>query len=464
MIEKLQKIVSSLKKSEYTFNENEILPFCTDWRGKYRAKSKLVVFPKSLKNLVMIIKKCNQYNIKIVPQGGNTGLVGGSVPTKQNYEIVLSLKKLNKINEFNPVNSSIEIEAGCILENIQNFVQKKGFYFPLSMGSRGNCQIGGNISTNAGGLNVIKYGNIRTNILGLEAVTGEGKIFSDLKDVKKNNTGYDLKSLLVGSEGTLGVITKVKFKLFPLPKDKRVVFASFENLGNLINFFSKTKEFFNDLISSFELINFNSLNLVIKNQKLRRIFKDAPYYALVELSSLVEDFRFTKTIEDNFYSISYLCKEIIVSKSVNENKNLWNYREMVPIAERNIRICLKHDISVPLSNIEKFISRTEKLIQNFDKDFDVINFGHLGDNNLHYNVFSKVESKNIKLEKMSHIISNMIFESSEKLGGSFSAEHGIGQQRKKELIKFKKKEEIELMRKIKELFDPNNILNPGKVI
>ena len=203
---------------------------------------------------------------------------------------------------------------------------------------------------------------------------------------------------------------------------------------------------------------------MIKNQKLRRIFKDAPYYALVELSSLVEDFRFTKTIEDNFYSISYLCKEIIVSKSVNENKNLWNYREMVPIAERNIRICLKHDISVPLSNIEKFISRTEKSIQNFDKDFDVINFGHLGDNNLHYNVFSKVESKNIKLEKMSHIISNMIFESSEKLGGSFSAEHGIGQQRKKELIKFKKKEEIELMRKIKELFDPNNILNPGKVI
>jgi len=464
MNKKLKTIVSTLLQSEYTFNQDEMLPYCIDWRGKYEGRTNLVVFPKSLKSLMTVVRKCNQHNIKIVPQGGNTGLVGGSVPTKHNFEIVVSLKKLNKITQFDPLNSSIQIEAGCILENIQNFVQKKGFYFPISMGSRGNCQIGGNISTNAGGLNVIKYGNIRSNILGLEAVTGDGQLISDLKDVKKNNTGYDLKHLFIGAEGTLGIITKVNFKLFPLPKNKRVVLASFDSLKNLIVFFSKIKEFFNDLLSSFELINSTSFNLVIDYENMSKLLKNSKYYALVELSTLFEDENFTEKIEDYVYKISDLCIEIIISKSLKENKSLWKYREMIPIAERKINKCIKHDISVPLYNMEKFISRTEKLIKELDRDFEIINFGHLGDNNLHYNVFSKESSKNDKLIKKANKINQIIFENVEKLGGCFSAEHGIGQQRRNELLKFKSKNEILKMKKIKEIFDPKNILNPGKVI
>ncbi len=463
MMDKLQAIVSKLKNKEYTFKKDEIDPFCTDWRGKYHGQAKLVIFPQTLDNLISVVKKCNKYSIKIVPQGGNTSLVGGAVPIRDNYEVILSLKKFDKIMKFDPINSSIQLEAGCILENIQNFVQKKGFYFPLSMGSRGICQIGGNISTNAGGLNVIKYGNIRSNILGLEAVTGDGNLFSDLKEVKKNNTGYDLKHLLVGSEGTLGIITKVNFKLFPLPRDKRVIFVSFRNLKNLLIFFSKMRDFFNELISSFELINFNSLDLVIKSQKLSKLFKDTEYYALVELSSLTQDESWTSNIEDILYKISDLCNEIIISKSIQENKNLWDYREMIPIAERKIHSCIKHDISVPLSNMEKFISSTEKSIKSLDKSFAVINFGHLGDNNLHYNVYSKESSNNDKLIKMSKKISDIVFEHVEMLGGSFSAEHGIGQQRRKELLKFKDRDEVARMQKIKKIFDPNGILNPGKV-
>jgi len=463
MIKKYNELVKFLEKSEYSFDKNLIKKHCMDWREEFFGTSNLIIFPKSVDKLSKIVKICNKKNIKIVPQGGNTGLVGGSVPRKNKNEIIINLSKLNKIREVDLIGSSVTIESGCILENIKNELSKYNLEFPLSMGSRGNCQIGGNISTNAGGVNVIKYGTLRHNVLGLEAILSDGTIYSSLKKVKKNNTGIDLKQLFIGSEGILGIITAATIQVYPLPKEKIVIWSSFSNFNDVLSFYGYMTRKFNNLITSFEFMNKFSIEILEKHELRIDNLKKNECYCLVEISNFQNVKDFNEFIINNIDYEAINTDDLIISKSESENKKLWSYRESIPLAEKKELFIIAHDISIPLQNIEGFVKRTTQKIKNFKRNSEIINFGHLGDNNLHFNVLIKDdELKNKKLIQKS--INRIVYDGVNYFEGSISAEHGIGQLRKKELTMHKNIDEIKRMKSLKKLFDPKNILNPGKVI
>ncbi len=456
-------IMNILKPSEYSLNKDLIKKHSVDWRGEYEGNSNIITFPKSVRSIRNIILFCQKYNFPIVPQGGNTGLVGGGVPRKNKNEIILNLSKLNKIRDLDLVGKSITIESGCILENIKTELLKHNLEFPLSMGSRGNCQIGGNIATNAGGVNVIKYGTIRKNILGIEAVLPNGKIYNSLRNVKKNNTGIDLKHLFIGSEGILGIITAATIQVFPLPKEKTVIWASFKNFENVLEFYVQMTNNFYDSITSFEFMNKESIQILEKNEmKLENLHRNE-CYCLVEISNFMNIKNFQSFIASNINLKNLETNDLIIAKSESENKKLWSYRESIPLAERKEKFIIPHDISIPLTKIKNFVKKTSIEIKKFEKNSEIINFGHLGDNNLHFNVL--INSLNSHSKKfMIKSINRIVFDNVNKFGGVISAEHGIGQLRKSELKLHKNQEEINKMRVLKSIFDPNNILNPGKVI
>ena len=465
MNEQLTYLIHNLDHNEYSYESEIISNHSTDWRKNFYGKASIVIFPKTVETLINVIKKCNEKKISVIPQGGNTSLVGGSVPleTSKKLQVIINFKKLNKILNFDSNSFSIQIESGCILEDVQNFLSKKNFCFPLSIGSRGNCQIGGNIASHAGGINVIKYGTLRSNILGLEAVMADSSFFSSMKNIRKDNTGYDIKQLLIGSEGTLGLITAANIRVFPKPLETRIVFGTFTNIEDLLNFYSKIRVNYHDLLTSFELINSEAMELVIRNTNKKRILKKNNFYCLIELSNFTYNVNFFGKIEDFFFKSLRDSEDFIFSKSYEENKQLWDYRELIPIAETKIAFCINHDISIPLNKIGSFIKKTEKEISLIDKSFKIINFGHIGDNNLHYNIFSANDKKNNKLKENKSVINKIIFENVSDYGGSFSAEHGVGQLRIDELKRYKSSFEIDQMKKIKKIFDPKNILNPNKL-
>jgi len=457
------KITNQLSRKEYTFDKKVIHQYCIDWRKKYFGDSELILFPKTVKSLSDIVKECASQKISIVPQGGNTSLVGGSVPRKGKSEIIINLKNLNNVRCLDKFGFSIVLESGCILEDIQNLVRKENLTFPISMGSRGSCQIGGNIATNAGGLNVIKYGLLKSNIVGIEAVMSDGSIFSDLKNIKKNNTGYDLKQLLIGSEGTLGIITAANIKLFPNAKDTHVLFASCDKFKNILDLYFFVQSNFSDLLTSFEIINNDAMELVKKHNKLTNYPEKKKYYALIEISNFSGINSFKDFIIDRFLNFNIKDITLIFSKSESENRILWKFRELIPPSETYEKLCIQHDISIPLSKMENFIDETTSEIQSLIDNISFINFGHLGDNNLHFNILSRENTDLDKLTQKKKLITDIIYNNTYKSGGSFSAEHGIGQLKKNEMIKYKSKEEIKLMKKIKKSFDPFNIFNPGKI-
>ena len=453
----IKKIIKILDSSEYSIDQQLIKNHCIDWRGHYIGNSDLIVFPKTSKKISEIIKICEETKTPIVPQGGNTSLVGGSVPRKDKNEIILNLKNLNKIKKVNLIDKTITVESGCILQSLKDNLEKYEMDFPLSMGSKGSCQIGGNIATNAGGLNYIKYGSIRENILGLEVVTTKGKIISNLNSIKKNNTGTDLKQIFIGSEGTLGIITAATFKIYKKPKEKVVVWVGSDEIIKILGLYSFFTNAFCDQISSFELMNNKSV--MITDFKNLNVDTHKNFYCLIELSNFLELENYQELIYDKIKNINFDFENIIIAKNENENKVFWNIRESIPIEEKNEGFNIKHDVSIPLENMESFIKITEKEINKFDFA-EIINFGHIGDNNLHYNVLIKKKKISQKLIKD---INNIVFTNVKKNGGSISAEHGIGQLRKDDLIEFKTSFELEQMKSIKRIFDPLNIFNPGKV-
>ena len=460
--EDLTELINKLHPSEYSTQPEVLKKHCIDWRGEYIGKSKLIAFPRSVKKISEILNFCQKKAIAVVPQGGNTGLVGGGVPRKKGNEIIINLSNLNKIRNIDLIGNSVTVEAGCILDIIKNKLEKYDLEFPLSMGSRGNCQIGGNIATNAGGLNVIKYGTIRQNILGIEAVLPDGIIYNSLKNVKKNNTGFDLKHLLIGSEGTLGIITAATIQLFPLPKEKVVLWASFKDFTKVLGFYKNINNRFKDLITSFEFMNKESIEVLEKHECKFINLKKNQCYCLVEFSNFQKindfnDFIFSKIDFKNLDT-----DDLILSKSESENKKLWNYRESIPLAERKENFIIPHDISIPLTNITKFVEKTTTSIKRFLNGSKIINFGHLGDNNLHFNVLIE-KQKNLSRKSICRSVNKIVFDNVKIHGGAISAEHGIGQLRKSELKRNKKVLELNKMKDIKKIFDPQNILNPGKI-
>ena len=455
----LKKIFNFLDSSEYSFEKEVINQHCIDWRGDFIGNSNMIIFPKSVDRISKIIIACEKNYIPIVPQGGNTGLVGGSVPRKNKGEIIINLKNLNKIRNINLTDNSVIIESGCILENLKKKLSELDMEFPLNMGSKGSCQIGGNIATNAGGVNFIKYGSIRQNILGLELVTTNGEVISNLNSIKKNNTGLDLKQIFVGSEGTLGIITAATFKIYKKPNNRSIIWLGTNKISKVLKIYSSFTKVFCDQISSFELMNKKSLTIL---QKIGLNFKTTKeYYCLVELSNFPELPNFHDYIMNKLENLSLDLDDVILTKNEQENLSFWNIRESIPLAEKKEKYVIKHDISIPLENMENFIKETDnKLKKTFP--VQIINFGHIGDNNLHYNVSVTKETR-LSKDEILRKVNNIVYSNTTRFGGSISAEHGIGQLRKADLKKYKSKFELEQMKSIKKIFDPLGIFNPGKI-
>ncbi len=456
----LKNIFQFLDNSEYSIDQDIINNHCTDWRGDFIGTSEIILFPKSTSSISKIIKVCEKNHIPIIPQGGNTGLVGGSVPRKGKGEIIINLKNMNNIRKINLTDNSVVIEGGCILEDLKKKLWEHDMEFPLNMGSKGSCQVGGNIATNAGGVNYVKYGSIRQNILGLEVITTNGEVISNLSSIKKNNTGLDLKQIFIGSEGTLGIISAATFRIYKKPQERSILWLGSDSVIEILKTYSSFTKVFCDQISSFELMNKKSLEILRKIGIELKITKE--YYCLIELSNFQDIQNFQDYIMDKVANLNLNLNDVILTKNEQENLKFWNIRESIPLAEKKEKYVIKHDVSIPLENMDQFINKTDqKLKKNFSAE--IINFGHIGDNNLHYNVSILKKMKHNEEIQTLKKVNDIVYSFTTQFGGSISAEHGIGQLRKDDLKKYKSKFELDQMKSIKKIFDPFNIFNPGKV-
>ncbi len=438
--------------------------YITEWRGLWRGSCSLAIKPKSTKEVSSVIKICNESRIPIVPQGGNTGLVGGAVPSGG---VLLSTERLNKIKSLDPVNMTLTCEAGCILNNIQKACDDADRLFPLSLGAEGSCQIGGNLSTNAGGVQVLRYGNARDLVLGLEVVLPDGRIWDGLRGLRKDNTGYDLKHLFMGAEGTLGVITGAILKLFPRPQQTETAIVAMNTAENATQLFSRMTVVAGGSLTGFELMSGLSFSLPIKNlQNIINPFEsNYDWLALVELTSsetgahlrnIIED-TLSKAIDDN------LILNAVLAENEKQRGSFWKIRETIPEAQVVEGASIKNDITIPVSRVPEFLEKADKAVSKIVNGVRPVSFGHIGDGNIHYNLSQPHGGDAKAFLNEWHNITNAVNEIVYELGGSFSAEHGIGKLKRRELVRYRPSTEISIMRDIKKTLDPNNIMNPGKI-
>ena len=464
----LDRIVNIVGEKGCIREPSEIEPYVIDQRKAYEGRTPMVVLPKSVEELSKIVAICSETQTPIVPQGGNTGLCGGATPSADGNQILISLTRLNKIREVDPLNYTLTVEAGVVLADIQKEAENCDRLFPLSLGAEGTARIGGNLSTNAGGTGVLRYGNARDLVLGIEVVLPNGKILDCLTGLRKDNTGYDLKNLFIGSEGTLGIITAAVLKLFPKPRDIQTAFVAVRDVNAAINILSRARAASDDRVTAFEWMMRSGLELVFKHIPGARDPLSQPWsqYLLIELTSGHMNGGLRETIE-SILSEAMDRGEVLdatIAESQNQAGNFWKLRETIPEAQALEGAGVKHDISVPVSLLPKFLKKTDKAILRAFKDIQICAFGHLGDGNIHYNLNQPPNTEGklflAKRKKLNKIVHDIAF----NLGGSISAEHGIGQLKRDELPCYKSAEAVDLMHSIKSTLDPNQIMNPGKIL
>ncbi len=436
----------------------DLRPHVTDWRGEVIGSTPLMVSPANTEEVSRIVRACSAAGIAIVPQGGNTGMCAAAVPDDSGTQILLSLSRMNKIRSIDSDNFSMEVEAGCILADIQDAARDADRYFPLSLGAEGSCQIGGNLSTNAGGVNVVRYGTARALVLGLEAVLADGTIVNSLRSLRKDTAGYDVKQLFIGSEGTLGIITAATIKLFPDPGETQTALVALRSSGDAVRLFAKLRSELADSIEAFELVSQRVFGFVEKHIPDTKVPFDVdyPWYVLIEIATGGAQELLESALLDA--SDADLILDAIIAKNSIESEKFWRLRHSIAEAERQEGNSLKHDISVPISRMEEFLRRGDDLLAELSANSRLVAFGHVGDGNLHYNVLLPAGSD------AGAAVTAAIYSLVVEFGGSFSAEHGVGQLKRQYLEKYRNPAEIELMRTLKKALDPQNILNPGKVI
>jgi len=461
-INRFKKIVGN--KNVIT-NKKDMEKYLKEWRGIYTGIAGAIIKPKSAKEVSNILKYSYEKNISCIPQGGNTGLVGGQIPFNKNH-IVISLERLSKIREINVINQTITVEAGLILYNLQKICDENNLLFPLSLASEGSCSVGGNIATNAGGVAVLHYGNTRELVMGLEIVLPDGSVVNNLKTLIKDNTGYSLKDLFVGSEGTLGIITAATLKVFPKPKKIYTALISINSPKESIKILNYIKNNFSIPLTAFELMNNFSIELVKRHiNNILIPIKKFKWLILIEFSSIEASKNEKDKIENILNEIlnQNLAKDIFIAQSLEQSKNIWNIRESISEAQKKEGGSIKNDISIPIEDISKFINSAIKISKEVIPGSRCVVFGHIGDGNIHFNISQPVKAKKDKFLKKEKDLRKKIINLTLNLKGSISAEHGIGLARKDDLKKYKKKD-VEIFKSIKKSFDPKNIMNPGKVI
>ena len=434
-------------------------------RSRWRGISPILMSPANVKEVSTILSSANSENIPIIPYGGGTGLVGGQIQDRGPAGILLSLKRMNKIRYLNSEENVITVEAGVILSDLRSAAEKEERVFPLSLASEGTAQIGGNLATNAGGLNVLRYGSTRSLCLGLEVVFADGSIWNGLSRLHKDNTGYDLKNLVIGSEGTLGIITAATMKLFSKPKDRSVALIAVGSPKDALRLLSEAKDYFGETISAFELINKMGIQF-LKETGLNFKF---PLSAIPEWMVLLEighpvRFGTEKNINDFFENIlsSSLALDGALAENMRQQNDLWAIRENIPEANRRIGSVSSHDISLPLSEVSDFVEQARLEISKLGQ-FRINCFGHLGDGNLHFNIFPEKGNNREIYNDIRPTVKTVIHDLVHKYGGSVSAEHGIGRLKTNDLIKYSDPIKLKLNKSIKKAMDPNGILNPGVI-
>ncbi|HEY8606773.1 MAG TPA: FAD-binding oxidoreductase [Noviherbaspirillum sp.] len=442
--------------------------YLTDWRRRFTGAAQAVVRPGSTREVAAVVRLCQEHRVPVVPQGGNTGLVLGSVPDESGTAIVLSLARMNRILAVDTINNTMTVEAGCILEQVQNAAADAGRLFPLSLAAEGSCTIGGNLATNAGGTAVLRYGNTRELCLGLEVVTPHGEIWDGLRGLRKDNTGYDLRNLYIGAEGTLGIITTCVLKLFPQPQARLTALAAMGSPDDALALLSAAQEKCGATLTAFELMSDFCLQLVTKHYPQMRLPFPTPYpqYVLLELSDSESEAHANAMLEALIADAleRELIQDAVVASSIAQSKALWNLREHIPLAQADEGKNIKHDVSVPISRIGDFIRSTDVLVRQAFPGARLVTFGHLGDGNLHYNVSPPEGGSPDAFIARQEEINRVVHDSVHQYSGSISAEHGLGALKRDEIRRYKSDVELGLMRALKQALDPLGLMNPGKVI
>lgn len=447
---------------------HDTAPFLTDWRRRYTGAACAVLRPGTTQEVAAIVQLANTHRVPLVPQGGNTGLAGGATPDGSGAQAVVSLARLNRIRALDPLNNTITVEAGVVLRQVQDHAREAGRLFPLSLAAEGSCTIGGNLGTNAGGTGVLRYGNTRELCLGLEVVTPQGEIWDGLRGLRKDNTGYDLRDLFIGAEGTLGIITAAVMKLHPLPAARVTALAALASPHAALDFLALAHRCAGPLLTGFELMSDFCLRLVGRHFPQMRYPFEQPHaqIVLLELSDSESEEHARALFEQMMEQAleSGLVEDAVVAENLAQSRAFWDLREHIPLAQAEEGLNIKHDIAVPISRVATFIEETDAEIAAAVPGARMVTFGHLGDGNLHYNVQAPegVDARAF-LAQFQAQLNRIVYESVYRQGGTFSAEHGVGQLKVDELKHYKSSVELRLMRAIKAALDPLGLMNPGKV-
>ena len=440
-----------------------------DWRKRAQGRALAVVRPANVQEVSEVVKACGKANVSIVPQGGNTGLAVGSIPDDSGQQVVLSLQRMNKVRSLDAANLTMIAEAGCILQQVQTHVEQAGYLFPLSLAAEGSCTLGGNLGTNAGGTQVLRFGNTRELCLGLEVVTAQGDIWHGLSGLRKDNTGYDLRNLLIGSEGTLGIITAACMKLYPQPAAQLTAWAAVPSMEAAVSLLGLAHERLGSGLTGFEVMGQFALGLVEKHHPQLRVplFKETPWCVLLENSDHESEAHARAGFEGLMETAldKGWVTDAVVAESLAQAQGLWQIRESIPLAQATEGLNIKHDISIPVSRIPQFVAETDALLQSKIPGIRLVNFGHLGDGNLHYNVQAPAGADGPAfLKNNEDEVNTWVFDQVKAFNGSISAEHGIGSLKADKLTHYKDPTALAMMKAIKQALDPQNIMNPGRVI
>ena len=448
--------------------DGDLSAYELDWRKRWRGKAAAVVRPGSTDEVAAVVRACIAHGASIVAQGGNTGLVGGGVPDASGRQVLLTLARMNRVRAIDVANATMTLEAGCVLKAAQVAAAEQGLLFPLSLAAEGSCTIGGNLATNAGGTQVLRFGNARELCLGLEVVTAQGEVWSGLSGLRKDNTGYDLRDLMIGSEGTLGVITAATMMLHPLPAAQLTAFAACSDLAACVTLLQLARQQLGASLTGFEVMGELALELVAKHfPQLPRPLPGAAWTVLLECTDAESEAlarpRFEALLQQAIETAS--VHDAVLAESVAQARALWHVRESIPLAQAMEGPNIKHDIALPVSAIPDFVERTDRALQAAFPGSRVVNFGHLGDGNLHYNLQAAPGvSAQAFLDQQEHAVNRIVYDAVVARGGSISAEHGIGALKRDELLERKSPVALAMMRAIKQALDPKGTLNPGRVL
>jgi len=455
----------------HVLTEGDLSAWEQDWRRRWHGKALAVVRPASTAEVAAVVKACAAHGTAIVPQGGNTGLVGGGVPDASGTQVLLSLQRMNRIRAIDDANLTLTAEAGCVLQALQQAAAERGHLFPLSLAAQGSCTLGGNLATNAGGTQVLRWGNARDLCLGLEVVTAQGDVWEGLSGLRKDNTGYDLRDLFIGSEGTLGIITAATMKLAPLPAATGTALAACNTVADCVALLQLARARLGAGLTGFEMMGRYALQLTAQHfPALPRPLPHAEWTVLLEYSDMHSEAHAREAFEGLLGAAleAGTVTDAVVAESLAQSQALWHVRESIPLAQAEEGPNIKHDISVPVSAIPAFVAEADALLQAQFPGVRLVNFGHLGDGNLHYNVQAPSgedgQDGRRFLAEQEHAVNAVVFDTVARHGGSFSAEHGIGLLKREELARRKSPVAMQLMRGIKAAFDPQGLLNPGRVL